>query len=43
MNDVNKKYNITNLKRMRQFYRMIQKGATMWHQLSWSHYKLLLP
>lgn len=41
--DVNKKYNITNLKRMRQFYRMIEKGAPLGHQLSWSHYRELLP
>lgn len=35
-------YNETNLKRIRQFYNTIEKGATMWHQLSWSHYKLLI-
>lgn len=40
--EVNKKYNETNLKRMRQFYWIIEKGATMWHQLSWSHYRLLI-
>ncbi len=27
--EVNKKYNETNLKRMRQFYQIIEKGATM--------------
>lgn len=27
---------------MRQFYLIIEKGATMWHQLSWSHYVELL-
>ena len=43
INEVNRKYNITNLKRMRQFYYMIEKGATLWHQLTWSHYKLLIP
>ena len=37
------KYNITKLKRIRQFYRIIEKGATMWHLLSWSHYIELLP
>ncbi|MBQ7140968.1 MAG: DUF1016 family protein [Bacilli bacterium] len=42
-NEINKKYNETNLKRMRQFYLKVEKGATLWHQLSWSHYKLLLP
>ena len=41
--EVDKKYDITTLKRIRQFYLMIQKGATMWHQLSWSHYRELLP
>ena len=41
--DVGKNYDITTLKRMRQFYNIIQKGATLWHQLSWSHYKELLP
>jgi len=40
--EVDKKYNISNLKRMRQFYWIIEKGATMWHQLSWIHYKLLI-
>ena len=39
VNEVDKKYNITNLKRMRQFYLMIEKGARMGHQLTWSHYK----
>ena len=41
--EVNKKYNTTNLKRMRQFYWIIEKGAPMAHQLSWSHYVELLP
>ena len=41
--EVNKKYGVTNLKRMRQFYAMIQKGALMAHQLSYSHYVELLP
>ena len=41
--EVDKKYNTTNLKRMRQFYRMIEKGAPLEHQLSWSHYKELIP
>ena len=35
-------YNTTSLKRMRQFYHIIEKGATLWHQLSWSHYRILL-
>ena len=36
------KYNITTLKRMRQFCLIIEKGATLWHQLTWSHYRELL-
>ena len=40
---IGKKYNITTLKRMRQFYLIIEKGAAMRHQLSWSHYRELLP
>ena len=36
------KYNITTLKRMRQFYLIIEKGAPLWHQLTWSHYKEFL-
>ena len=42
VSEVDKKYNETNLKRMRQFYWKVEKGATLWHQLSWSHYKLLI-
>ena len=34
--------NVTNLKRYRQFYILIQKGAPMAHQLSWSQYVELL-
>ncbi len=41
--EVGNKYNITTLKRMRQFYLIIEKGAAMRHQLSWSHYRELLP
>ena len=40
--ELGKGYDITTLKRMRKFYIMIQKGATLWHQLSWSHYRELL-
>ena len=43
ISEVDKKYNTTNLKRMRQFYIMIEKGALMGHQLTWSHYKELIP
>ena len=28
---------------MRQFYLMIEKGAPLGHQLTWSHYRELLP
>lgn len=42
-NDIGKGYTESSLKRMRQFYLIIQKGATMWHQLTWSHYKELIP
>ena len=31
-------YNTTSLKRMRQFFLIIEKGATLSHQLTWSHY-----
>ncbi len=41
-NDLGKGYNTTSLKRMRKYYILIQKGATVWHQLSWSHYRQLL-
>ena len=43
INEVDKKYNSTNLKRMRQFYLIIEKGALFGHHLSWSHYKELIP
>ena len=41
--ELGKGYNVTNLKRYRQFYILIQKGAPMAHQLSWSQYVELLP
>ncbi len=41
--EINKKYNTTNLKRMRQFYSIIEKGARLGHQLTWSHYRELIP
>ena len=40
--ELGKGYNVTNLKRYRQFYILIQKGARIGHQLSWSHYRELL-
>jgi predicted nuclease of restriction endonuclease-like (RecB) superfamily len=41
-NELGKGYNITSLKRMRQFYLFIEKGAAMRHQLTWTHYRELL-
>ena len=41
--ELGKGYTISNLKRFRQFYLMIEKGATLSHQLSWSHYSELIP
>ena len=40
--ELGKGYNVTNLKRYRQFYLLIQKGARIGHQISWSHYRELL-
>ena len=42
-NELTEKYEVTKLKRIRQFYLIIQKGATMSHQLNWSNYVDLLP
>lgn len=36
-------YNYTNLTRFRQFYLLIPILATVWQQLTWSHFKTLLP
>ena len=41
--DIGKKYEVSTLKRMRQLYWLIQKGAPLEHQLSFSHYKILIP
>jgi len=41
--EVGKKYNTTLLKRIRQFYLMIQKGAPLAHQLTWIHYCEIIP
>jgi len=43
MYELDKKYNITLLKRIRKFYLIIEKGATLSHQLSWSCYQEVLP
>ena len=42
-NDLGRGYNETSLKRMRQFYLAIEKGAPLAHLLNWSHYVELLP
>ena len=41
--DLGKGYTTSGLKRMRQFYWLIEKGAPLAHQLTWSHYSELLP
>ena len=41
--ELGKGYGITNLKYMRQFYLLFQKGHPVGDQLTWSHYKKLLP
>ena len=42
-NELGKGYSISNLKRMRQFYFVLEKGVAMPHQLSWSHMLSILP
>jgi predicted nuclease of restriction endonuclease-like (RecB) superfamily len=41
--ELGKGYNVTNLKRFRQFYLLIEKGAPLAHQLSWSIYCEIFP
>ena len=41
--ELGKGYTVTALKRMRQFYNIIEKGAPVAHQLTWSHYQELIP
>ena len=41
--ELGKGYTVSNLKRFRQFYILVEKGATLCHQLSWSHYRELIP
>ena len=43
MLELGRRYDVTTLKRMRQFYLIIKNGAPMVHQLTWSHYLELLP
>lgn len=42
-NELGKGYGVFNLKRFRQFYLMIEKGATLSHLLTWSHYIEIIP
>jgi len=37
-----KGFNESSLRRMRQFFKMFPNRATLWHELSWSHYRLLM-
>ncbi|MEG6521741.1 PDDEXK nuclease domain-containing protein [Desulfotomaculum sp. 1211_IL3151] len=37
-----KGFNESSLRRMRQFFKMFSNRATLWHELSWSHYRLLM-
>ena len=41
--EIGKGYTESALKRMRKFYSVIRKGATLSHLLTWSHYSELLP
>ena len=40
-NDTGRKYNITALKRIRQFYLVVEKGVPLAHQLTWSQWASL--
>lgn len=42
-NELGKEYGVSNLKRFRQLYLMIEKGATLSHLLTWSHYIEIIP
>ena len=41
--EISSGYGISNLKRMRQFYLIVEKGVALPHQLSWSHILAILP
>lgn len=41
-NELGKGYGVSNLRRFRQFYLMVEKGAPLTHLLTWSHYVELL-
>jgi len=38
-----KGYDVSNLKRMRALYLCFRKGGSLSHQLSWTHYRYILP
>ena len=40
--DFGKGFDESNLRRIRQFYILFPKRATVWHELSWTHYKSLM-
>lgn len=40
--DFGRGFDVTNLRNMRQFYIVFQKRDTVCHELSWSHYRLLM-
>lgn len=40
--ELGKGFTITALKKMRKFYLLIEKGATLSHQLTWSHYQEMM-
>lgn len=42
-NELGKEYGVSNLRRFRQLYLMIEKGATLSHLLTWSHYIEIIP
>ena len=42
-NEFGTNYGVTNLKYMRNFYDFVKKGHPLGDQLSWTHYKILLP
>lgn len=42
-NKYGKGYDATNLKRFRQYYLIFQKSGPVGHQLSWTHFRYLIP
>ena len=42
MEEFGKGFDESSLRRMRQFYKAFPIRATLWHELSWSHYRLLM-